>query len=133
MTLALRALTFDARDPERLAEFWARALGWIVENVRGEVAVEPSAEEPWDVHLVFLPVPEGKQSKNRCHPDLHTDDLEREIGRLTALGARLISRHRQASTWAVMHDPEGNEFCVVQPGPRASHTATPAAGDHGVD
>ena len=131
MTLALRALTFDAHDPTRLAGFWAAALGWIVEDVRGEVAVEPSAEDPWDVHLVFLSVPEDKVAKNRCHPDLHTDDLEREVVRLVGLGARLISRHDDVSTWAVLHDPEGNEFCVVQPGVGPSHSATPAAGDHG--
>lgn len=131
MALTLRALTFDAADPRRLGEFWAAALGWMLENVRGEVAVEPSAEDPWDVHLLFLPVPEGKTAKNRCHPDLHTDDLEREVTRLVALGATVVSRHADVSRWAVMHDPEGNEFCVVQPGAGPSHTSTPAAGDHG--
>ncbi len=133
MGLTLRTITFDAREPARLAEFWAGALGWIVENVRGEVAVEPSAEDPWDVHLLFLTVPEGKTAKNRCHPDLHTDDLDREITRLVGLGATEISRHADVSRWAVLHDPEGNEFCVVQPGAGPSHTATPAAGDHGID
>lgn len=130
MSLALRVITFDARHPRRLAEFWAAALGWLVEDVRGEVAVEPPADLPWDVHLLFLAVPEGKQAKNRCHPDLHTDDLDREVERLTGLGATLQSRHAEFSRWAVMHDPEGNEFCIVQPGAGPAHAATPAAGDH---
>jgi predicted enzyme related to lactoylglutathione lyase len=130
MGLTLRAITFDAHDPARLGEFWAAALGWIVETVRGEVAVEPSAEDPWDVHLLFLPVPEGKAAKNRCHPDLHTDDLDREVARLVGLGAVEVSRHSDFSRWAVLNDPEGNEFCVVQPGAGAAHHATPVAGDH---
>lgn len=131
MSLALRVITFDAHDPRRLAEFWAAALGWLVEDVRGEVAVEPPADLPWDVHLLFLPVDDTKQAKNRCHPDLHTDDLEREVARLTTLGAALQARHADVSRWAIMHDPEGNEFCIVQPGAGPSHTGTPAAGDHG--
>ena len=131
MSLVLRVVTFDASDPARLARFWADALGWLVEEVRGEIAVEPPADLPWDVHLLFLHVPEGKAAKNRCHPDLHTDDLDREVSRLIGLGATEISRHADVSRWAVLHDPEENEFCVVQPGPGPSHTATPAAGDHG--
>ena len=131
MGLMLRTITFDAHDPQRLGEFWATALGWIVENVRGEVAVEPSAEDPWDVHLLFLPVPEVKTAKNRCHADLHTDDLDGEVARLVGLGATEISRHAEVSRWAVLHDPEGNEFCVVQPGAGPLHTSTPSAGDHG--
>jgi predicted enzyme related to lactoylglutathione lyase len=131
MSLSLRVITFDAHDPPVLARFWAGALGWMVQDVRGEVAVQPSAEDPWDVHLLFLAVPEGKTAKNRCHPDLHTDDLDREVHRLVALGATEISRHADVSRWAVLNDPEGNEFCIVQPGTGPSHTATPAAGDHG--
>ena len=131
MSLALRVITFDAREPLRLARFWADALGWMVEEVRGEVAVEPPADDPWDVHLLFLEVTDGKSAKNRCHPDLHTDDLDGEVRRLVALGAAEVSRHADVSRWAVLHDPEGNEFCVVQPGAGPSHTATPAAGDHG--
>jgi predicted enzyme related to lactoylglutathione lyase len=117
MHLRLRALTFDCHDAPALAEFWAHALGWVREDVRGEVAVVAAATEPWDVQLLFLPVPEHKTAKNRMHPDLHTDDLEREVARLVALGATEVARHRDVSVWAVMNDPEGNEFCVVQPPP----------------
>ncbi len=114
MHLRFRTLTFDAADPVALATFWGHALEWVVEDVRGEVAVVAPATDPWDVHLLFLPVPEGKSAKNRCHPDLHTDHLDSEVARLVALGATEIERHKDISSWAVMHDPEGNEFCVVQ-------------------
>ncbi len=117
MSLALRTITFDAHDPHRLAGFWAAALDWMVDEVHGEVAVQPSAEDPWDVHLVFLPVADGMQAKSRCHPDLHTDDLDGEVARLVGLGATLVARHQETSEWVVLRDPEGNEFCVVDTDP----------------
>ena len=83
------ALTFDAADAVRLAGFWAAVLG--------------------------LPVPEPKTAKNRCHPDLHTDDLTRELNRVRALGAEEVERHDgPAGRWVVLRDVEGNEFCLVQ-------------------
>lgn len=127
MSLKFRVVTFDAHDPPALANFWAAALGWMVEDVRGEVAVVPAAEDPWDVTMLFLPVPEDKAAKNRCHPDLHTDDLDREVTRVVSLGATLTARHTDLSQWAVLHDPEGNEFCIVQPFAGAT---TAAAHDH---
>ena len=65
--------------------------------------------------MLFLPVPEPKAAKNRCHPDLHTDDLTGELDRVRALGAEEVERHNgPAGRWVVLRDVEGNEFCLVQ-------------------
>ena len=62
--------------------------------------------------LIFVPVPEGKTSKNRLHIDLNPENQEAEVERLTGLGARRIDIGQGDVTWVVMADPEGNEFCV---------------------
>ena len=109
------ALTFDAADAVRLAGFWAAVLGREARPGRAlpGVMVVPGAlgEAP----MLFLPVPEPKTAKNRCHPDLHTDDLTRELNRVRALGAEEVERHvGPAGRWVVLRDVEGNEFCLVQ-------------------
>lgn len=66
----------------------------------------------------FQPVPEGKIVKNRVHLDItpRAGDLEAEVVRLEHLGAQRVRYfdHEPQQVWWVMHDPEGNEFCVVQ-------------------
>ena len=66
--------------------------------------------------MLFIAVPEGKGAKNRLHLDLQPSDCTRdaEVDRLLALGATLVNdlRNPDGTGWAVMADPEGNEFCV---------------------
>jgi hypothetical protein len=75
---------------------------------------------PWEQvgpGLVFVPVPEGKTVKNRLHIDLAphtTDDRDAEIAHLLERGATLVDvGQRTDAAWAVLADPEGNEFCVL--------------------
>jgi len=110
----LGAVTFDAHDPATLARFWAELTGGEVIEIRNEVAVRLSDDAATPL-LLFLEVPESKTAKNRVHPDLHTDDLEGEVARALGLGATEVERHQQLSRWVVLRDPEGNEFCIVQP------------------
>jgi hypothetical protein len=66
---------------------------------------------------VFVPVPEGKTVKNRLHIDVApraSDDQAAEVQRLLDLGASRIDIGQDAgSSWVVLADPEGNEFCVL--------------------
>jgi hypothetical protein len=50
------------------------------------------------------------QTAPRVHLDLHTDDVEAEVARLTALGAHEVARF---DGWVVCEDPSGLPFCVV--------------------
>ena len=55
--------------------------------------------------------------KNRLHLDLRPDDQAAEVARLEKLGAKKIEIGQSAdpdTTWVVMADPEGNEFCVLR-------------------
>lgn len=64
--------------------------------------------------LVLL-VQELGDGSPRVHVDIHTDDVDAEVARLTALGAGEVERR---TDWVVMRDPAGLPFCVVraQPG-----------------
>ena len=120
MTLTIQCLDIDAADPQALASFWEAALGWRrTHDTPAEVALEPpehSMEDGVVPDLLFIKVPEGKAGKNRLHLDLRPDDQESEVARLEALGARRTSVGQSDEVgWVVMQDPEGNEFCVLQP------------------
>ena len=120
MTLRMQCLCVDARDPDRLARFWAEALGWRrTHQTDDEVVLEPPAGSPEDgvvPDLLFLRVPEEKAGKNRLHLDLRPDDQSAEVQRLESLGARRVSVGQGPDvSWVVLADPEGNEFCVLRP------------------
>jgi len=111
-------LVLDCQDPTRLAEFWAAALDYVsVGDAGSYTALVPNARP--GPKLLLQHVPEPKQTKNRMHLDIETPDIEAEAARLEALGASRvqpgqISEH--GTTWILMTDPEGNEFCVCDAG-----------------
>ena len=119
MTSVLDTVTFDCAEPMRLAEFWARALGWEIGDFDDEGGdVRPAGttpETPWQ-GLYFQKVPEGKVVKNRVHLDLRPEDsMLAEVERMRALGAteqRFVEEG--GSFWTIMLDPEGNEFCILR-------------------
>lgn len=112
MSLGLHAVTVDCHDATSLAAFWASALGGTArESGNGYVAVDHGRHG--EQHLLFQPVPEARQGKNRLHLDLGADDPGTEVQRLLGPGATLVdSRSDSLFTWWVLADPEGNLFCV---------------------
>jgi predicted enzyme related to lactoylglutathione lyase len=117
-------MVIDAADPSRLAHFWAAALGWEVEADEDGVAnVLPRGfryPDPAALPLVILPVPEAKAGKNRVHLDLATESVahqQAEVERLLGLGAVHADIGQDGVPWVVLADPEGNEFCVLDPRP----------------
>ena len=137
MPTRLVHLVVDAADPSRLARFWAGALGWEVAPVEpDEVDVWPAGFSYPDssaLPLVFVPVPEPKAGKNRVHLDLATESMRHqaaEVERLLALGAAPIDIGQGVQgdvPWTVLADPEGNEFCVLDPRPVYRDTGPVAA------
>ena len=105
-------LVIDCEDPERLADFWAQALGYDkVGFLEPYFLLRP--QELAYPPLLLQRVPEPKQVKNRMHLDIRTDDVEGLAARLEVLGAeRLGDRTEHGTHWITMSDPEGNEFCV---------------------
>jgi hypothetical protein len=122
-------VVFDCWHPASLARFWAHAVdGYAVapyddaelERLRSigiddpeddpGVIVEPASPGPRP-RLYFQKVPEPKTVKNRVHLDLRAADVDAEVARLVARGARELARH---GTLVTLADPEENEFCVDQ-------------------
>ncbi len=115
-------LVLDCADPQRLAKFWASALDYVnVGSAGAYVALYPRKGN--GPKLLLQRVDEPKQSKNRMHLDIETPDIHAEAARLTALGARPVSENpcsEHGSTWILMTDPEGNEFCICDNGAPAN-------------
>jgi predicted enzyme related to lactoylglutathione lyase len=121
MPTRLVHLVLDANDPQKLARFWAAALGWEIEEEDGEIGVVPAGYEypdPMALPVLFEPVSEPKTGKNRVHLDLATESAEHQaalVARLRSLGAQPADVGQGDVPWDVLADPEGNEFCVLEP------------------
>ena len=116
-TFVAAHVTFDCADPRRLAAFWSKATGYPIEQ-HGEDMATLSPGEGNQPKLLFVKVPEPRTVKNRVHLDVGVSDVEAEAARLIGLGATRGETHRgHGFVWAVMADPEGNEFCIGQPDP----------------
>ncbi len=119
MTCQLFAVCFDASQPPRLARFWSGVLGWeMVDDPQGGAALLPSDDTGFRIR--FLPTREQKVGQNRMHFDLTSTSLEDQqqtVARALGLGARHIDvGQRPEEGHVVLADPEGNEFCVIEPG-----------------
>ena len=118
MRLSIHQIAIDCNDSSLISDFWSKALGYAREDW-GEHGAAVFGPDNTGIKLVFLPVPEQKVVKNRVHLDVRTKDSTREaeVERLAKLGAKDIetkslSSDKWTSTWTIMQDPEGNEFCV---------------------
>jgi predicted enzyme related to lactoylglutathione lyase len=98
-------------DLANAARFWEAALG-------RPVTIDPGgkygeiADEDGNIRVLLQAV----DHDSRVHLDIETDDIEAEVRRLVAAGAREIARIKG---WVVLEAPTGHRFCVVKPQTRA--------------
>lgn len=120
-------LGYRLDDPPDGFATWEEALEafGVPEHLRNSASAvhDPTGVGP---RLFFQQVPEAKAAKNRVHLDVRAAPglesearmaaLEDECTRLVALGATRFERHEpdgaMSAGFIVMHDPEGNEFCL---------------------
>ena len=119
MTSQLVALVFDANDPAGLARFWSGVLGWeMVEDAPDGFALLPNDDTGFRIE--FFPTLEPKSVPNQMHFDLTSaslEDQQQTVARALALGGRHIDVGQlPEEEHVVLADPEGNEFCVIEPG-----------------
>lgn len=116
MTSHLVALCFGANDPHRLARFWAGVLNR--QTAADAVTLPPSDATGFSIR--FLATQEPKVGPNQMHLDLTSTSLEDQqqtVARALELGGRHIDiGQRPEEGHVVLADPEGNEFCVIEPG-----------------
>lgn len=121
----LRDIVFDCERAPALARFWAAVLDGYDVRAYDEAEIARLAglgltPETDPVVLVdgpgpslcFQEVPEHKTTKNRVHIDITAPDRRAEVEQLVALGA---SVYQEGDSWTTLQDPEGNEFCVLDP------------------
>jgi hypothetical protein len=115
MTSRRLVVAFDARDPARLAHFWAGVLGRVVQDADG--ALLPGGET--QLSLRFVPGSAEKMGPNHMHVHLTSTDLadqQHTVATALRLGARHIDVGQLPEEGhVVLADPEGNEFCVIEP------------------
>ncbi|GAA2861811.1 VOC family protein [Nonomuraea rubra] len=119
MTSRLIALCFDAHDPTGLARFWSGVLNWeTADDPRGGITLLPNDDTGF--RLRFLPSREQKVGQNQMHFDLTSTSLENQretVARALELGGRHLDIGQGPDEeHVVLADPEGNEFCVIEPG-----------------
>jgi predicted enzyme related to lactoylglutathione lyase len=99
----------QVEDVDAAARFWSRALGRAVVPPTPESGeyreLTATADEP---QLLIQKV----EHPSRIHLDIESDDLEAEVRRLEALGAKRVEWVKR---WWVMEAPTGQRFCVVNP------------------
>jgi predicted enzyme related to lactoylglutathione lyase len=109
-------LAFDALDPEAQARFWAGVLERDVAEGKPTWLL-PSNEHEFPIYFEKTDVP--KPGPNKMHFDLMTsswDDQTETVERALALGgAHLDVGQLPEELHVVLQDPEGNEFCVIEP------------------
>ncbi len=119
MTVHLQALSFDANDPTRLARFWSEFLGWETADDGGD-GIELLPSDDTGFRLRFLKTEVTKTVPNQTHFDLTSSSLDEQqetVARALRLGGRHIDVGQlPEEDHVVLADPEGNEFCVIEPG-----------------
>jgi glyoxalase superfamily protein len=105
----LATFVIDCRgdDLDEAGRFWGAALNRAVTatNDPGYLELASSPAEP---QLLLQRV----THESRIHLDIESDDLEAEVRRLEALGARRVGFVKR---WWVLEAPTGQRFCVVNP------------------
>lgn len=98
----------DADGLDAAAEFWAEALGSPVRQT-ADTGKSPYVELEVEEGEPYFEV-QKVDHESRVHIDIKTDDIDAEVARLEALGAKRISAIK---SWVVMEAPTGQRFCVV--------------------
>jgi len=119
--LKIGYIVIDSKDTAVVSKFWEAVLGWKVTYLDETGAMLENATKLEDGSkfppILFYKNPDQKSVKNRLHFDLQPDDQAAEVLRIEGLGGKRIEIGQSAdpaTTWVVMADPEGNEFCVLK-------------------
>lgn len=98
----------DTQDLDAAAKFWSAALGMPINMTPADVGTTyvPLLAKAQALHIEVQQV----SHPSRVHLDIETDDIEAEVRRLEALGAKRIGPVKR---WVVMEAPTGQRFCIV--------------------
>jgi hypothetical protein len=107
--LAAFVIDCQVSDVDAAARFWGAALGRAVKPHADPADTYRDLDAREEEALLLV---QKVDHPSRIHLDIETDDLEAEVKRLEALGARRLGFVKR---WWVMEAPTGQRFCVVNP------------------
>jgi hypothetical protein len=132
-------VTFDAADPDKIARFWAEALGYVLEPPpagyesweefltalgmpraewsTGSAIVDPEGRRP---RIYFQQVPEPKTAKNRVHLDLDPAGRGTPAHRRRALVDAEVERLIGAGATRLYHMVEYGQYHVTMADPEGN-------------
>jgi predicted enzyme related to lactoylglutathione lyase len=111
-------IVIDCSDLDRSARFWAGVLGYTAASAGSGRYRTLIPEGGNGIEVLLQRTRDSKHGKNRLHLDLRTADLAAEVSRIAGLGATVLTARPVAEDglqWHILADPDGNEFCVLQP------------------
>jgi predicted enzyme related to lactoylglutathione lyase len=109
---SLFEIVIDVEDLDRSARFWSEVLGLKVAGQWGQYLWFEQQDD--GLTVVLQRVAEKKTIKNRVHLDIDVEDVDAASSRVEALGGRKLQEVEDSGIrWAVMADPDGNEFCLI--------------------
>jgi predicted enzyme related to lactoylglutathione lyase len=118
VSVTIRQVAIDTADPQRLADWWAEQTGGVVYADLGQYVMVGIGSRENGFSLCFQRVDEPTPGKNRLHLDCSATDVDAEVRRFVAAGAKLVRQHKtDGFAWTVLADPDGNQFCVVPADP----------------
>lgn len=141
----LRCHVFHVTDLDVGQRFWSEVTGIdpIPSVFPGRSAYLGQAD-PWRHEVILWKVDEPKGAEtNRSHVDIWVEDVDLAIDQIVELGGSLkqpptiyprphsYPGETSLIDWAVMHDPFGNEFCLVSPLSREESKEVARAGEAG--
>jgi predicted enzyme related to lactoylglutathione lyase len=117
MSVRLAAISFEATDPVAVGTFWGELLGReAVQDADGVLLPGDSTQ----VGLRFVESTTEMPERNRLHLHLTSesvDDQRQTVETVLRLGgSRPGAKPLHPGRIAYMNDPDGNEFCVIEPG-----------------
>lgn len=108
------SVVINVLDYERQKAFWGAVLGvdmvqdfsphfgWFAPQHEGGISV------------ALQTVEEATEGIRRLHLDTGADDIDVAKAKVVELGGTHVEDREMAGIrWAVMRDPEGNEFCIA--------------------
>ena len=98
----------NVADVDAAAQFWSRAFGRAIEPPTPDSGNYRTLQTRPDEALLLV---QKVSHPSRAHLDIETDDVDAEVARLEALGAKRVEKIK---TWWVMEAPTGQRFCVVR-------------------
>lgn len=111
--MEIGAIVWGVKDIKRAIEFWSQALNYRLSRPADEDWAMLVPQDGEGIQLSLNKISSDKAKRH--HIDLFTQNQKEEVDRLIALGAtRAKWDYPPDADYVVLHDPDGNPFCVVQ-------------------